>query len=44
MNNDIYNTKVDLVNENGYTKFGLNMSIRSQDFEQKLNSDVNQWP
>ena len=38
----IYNyTKVDLVNENGYTKFGLVMSIHSQDIEQKLNSEVN---
>ena len=40
----IYNTKIDLVNENGYTKFGLDMSIRSQDIEQKLSSDVNQGP
>ena len=38
----IYNTKVDLVNENGFTKFGLDMSIGSQDIEQKLNSDFNQ--
>ena len=38
----IYNTKVDLVNDNVYTKFGLNQSIRFQDIEQKLNSDVNQ--
>ena len=38
----IYNTKVDLVNDNVYTKFGLNRSIRFQDIEQKLNSDVNQ--
>ena len=35
---------VDLVNDNVYTKFGLNKSIRSQDIEQKLNSDVNQDP
>ena len=40
----IYTTKVDLVNENGYTKFGFCMSIRSQDIEQKLNPDVNQGP
>ena len=40
----IYNTKVDLVNDIVYTKFGLNWSIRSQDIEQKLNSDVNQGP
>ena len=38
----IYNTKVDLVNDNVFTKFGLNRSIRFQDIEQKLNSDVNQ--
>ena len=38
----IYNIKVDLVNDNVYTKFGLNQSIRVQDIEQKLNSDVNQ--
>ena len=35
----IYNTKVDLINDNVYTKFGLNRSIRFQDIEQKLNSD-----
>ena len=42
----IYNTNVDLVNDNDnvYTKFGLNRSIRFQDIEQKLNSDVNQGP
>ena len=33
----IYNIKVDLVNDNVYTKFGLNQSIRFQDIEQKLN-------
>ena len=38
----IYNTKVDLVDDNVYTKFGINRSIRFQDIEQKLNSDVNQ--
>ena len=38
----IYNTKVDLVDDNEFTKFGLNRSIRFQDIEQKLNSDVNQ--
>ena len=36
----IYNTNVDLVNDNVYTKFGLNRSIRFQEIEQKLNSDV----
>ena len=40
----IYNTNVDLVNDNVYTKFGLNRSIRFQDIEQKLNSEVNQGP
>ena len=40
----IYNTNVDLVNDNVYTKFGLNLFIRFQDIEQKLNSDVNQGP
>ena len=38
----IYNTKVDLVDDNVFTKFGLYRSIRFQDIEQKLNSDVNQ--
>ena len=40
----IYNPNVDLVNDNAYTKFGLNLFIRSQDIEQKPNSDVNQGP
>ena len=31
----IYNTNVDLVNDNEYTKFGLNRSIRFLDIEQK---------
>ena len=38
----IYNTNVGLFNDYVYTKFGLNRSIRFQDIEQKLNSDVNQ--
>ena len=38
----IYNTDVDVVNDNVYTKFGLNRYIRFRDIEQKLNSDVNQ--
>ena len=29
----IYNTNIDLVNDDGYTKFGLILSIRSQDIE-----------
>ena len=40
----IYNTNLDLVNDNVFTKFGLILSIRSQDIEQKPNSDVNQGP
>ena len=40
----IYNTNIDLVNENVFTKFGLILSIRSQDIEQKPNSDINQGP
>ena len=40
----IYNTKIDLVNDNVYTKFGLNLSICSQDIEQNPNSDINQGP
>ena len=37
-----YNTNLDLVNDNVYTKFGLNQSILFQDIEQELNSDANQ--
>ena len=40
----MYNTNIDLVNDNVFTKFGLILSIRSQDIEQKPNSDVNQGP
>ena len=40
----IYDTNIDLVNDTVYTKFGLNRSVRFQDIEQKLNSDVNQGP
>ena len=40
----IYNSNIDLVTDNVYTKFGLNLFIRSQDIEQKPNSDVNQGP
>ena len=29
----IYKTKIDLVNDNEYTKFGLILSIRAQDIE-----------
>ena len=40
----IYDTDIELVNDNVYTKFGLNRSIYFEDIEQKLNSDVNQGP
>ena len=40
----IYNTNIDIVNDNVFTKFGLILSIRSQDIEQKPNSDINQGP
>ena len=40
----IYNTNLDLVNDNVYMQFRLNLSIRSQDIKQKPNSDVNQGP
>ena len=35
------NPKLDLVNDDMHTKFGRILSIRSQDIEQKRNSDVN---
>ena len=38
----IYYTNIDLVNDNVYAKFGLNLFILSQDIEQKSNSDINQ--
>ena len=38
------NPKPHLVNVDVHTKFGQILSIRSQDIEQKLNSDVNQGP
>ena len=40
----IYDTNIDLVSDNVYTKFGLNQSIRFQDIEEKQNSDVSQGP
>ena len=40
----IYNTNIDLVNDDVYTKFGLILSIRSQDIEQKPISNINQGP
>ena len=38
----IYNTDVDLVNDDVCTKFGLILSSRSQAIELKPNSDINQ--
>ena len=40
----LYNTDLDLVTDNVYKNFGLILSIRSQDIEQKTNFDVNQGP
>ena len=40
----IYNTNIDLVKDNVFTKFGLILSIRSQDIEQKPNFNINQGP
>ena len=40
----IYDTIIDIVNDNVNTKIGLNRSISFQDIGQKLNSDVNQGP
>ena len=40
----IYNTDIDIVKTNVYTKFGLILSIRSQEIEYNPNSDVNQGP
>ena len=39
-----FNTNIDLVNDNVLIKFGLILSIRSQDIKQKPYSDVNQGP
>ena len=36
--------KLDLVNIDAHTKFGLIMSIRSHDIERKRNSDLNKGP
>ena len=40
----IYNTNIHAVNDIVHTKFGLILSIRSQDIEQKPKSDINQGP
>ena len=38
----LYNPNLDIINCNVYTKFGLILSIGSQDIERKQNSDINQ--
>ena len=40
----LYNPNQDLINGNVYTKFGVILSIGSQDIERKRNSDINQGP
>ena len=40
----LYSINVDLVDENVYSKFGLSLSIRSEDIEQKPNTVANQGP
>ena len=40
----IFNTNIDIVNDNVYTKFGFNLLILSQDIEQNPNSDIKQGP
>ena len=40
----IYDTNIDLVNDNIFTKFGPILSIRSKAIEQIPNSDINQGP
>ena len=39
-----YNPNLDLINVNVYTKFGLILSIDSQDIERKWNFEINQGP
>ena len=40
----IYNTSIDLFNDNVLKKNGLSKSFRSQGIQQKMNSDVNIGP
>ena len=40
----LYDPNLDTINVNVYTKFGLILSIDSQDIERKRNSDINQGP
>ena len=40
----LYNLNLNIINVNGYTKFGQILSIGSQDIERKRNSNINQGP
>ena len=40
----LYNPNLDTININVYTKFGLILSIGSQDIERKRNFEINQGP
>ena len=40
----LYNPNLDTINVNVYTKFGLILSIGSQDIERKRNFEINQGP
>ena len=40
----IYNRNLDIIIVNVYTRFGLILSIGSQDIERKRNSNINQGP
>ena len=40
----LYNPNLDLINVNVYTKFGLILSIGSQDIGRKRYSNINQGP
>ena len=40
----LYNPNLDIINVNVYTKFGLVLSMSSEDIERKRNSDINQGP
>ena len=40
----LYNPNLDIINVNVYTKFGIILSIGSQDIEGQRNSDIIQGP
>ena len=40
----LYNSNLDIIYVNVYTKFGLILSIGSEDIERKRNSNINQGP